>query len=665
MHAIIGFFSAIWSFSEDPVLMRAQMSALKRQLPLCYLLLGSNVLALAFTHYHVAPNLLIFCAPGVLLPICIHRTFVWSRLDVNALDDEALRRRLKSAVATTGLLGSCFTTWSLLLAPYGDAFMQAHVAFFMSVTVIGCIACLMQLQPAALLLTVTVTVPFLVTFLLSGNVVLMAIALNFGLVAIVMNVLLANYFKEFRDLISSRAHLAALSDENFRMANLDSLTGLANRRSFFRDLQEMIESAKEQDRCFTLGLVDLDGFKPINDVYGHTAGDLVLREVAHRLVTVLGPTTKLARLGGDEYAFVLPGRVDEGGLRANGQAISAVLQKPIHLPTGRAQIAASIGFAAFPDMGDTLEQLIERADYALYFAKDHHRGSAVIFTGRHEDAIRARSSIEQELRRADLDAELTLQYQPIYDVSVDRVVAFEALARWTHPRLGRVPPAEFILAAERIGLITAVTETLLKKACTAMRNWPDDIGLSFNLSVHDIASQAAVVRIGDIIEDSGIDPARISLEITETALMRDFDMARSALLALKATGLQISLDDFGTGYSSLGYVHRLPIDKIKVDRSFMAGLTTEKASRDIVKTIVDLCRNLNLVCIVEGVETAEHVLILRGLGCRAMQGFYFSRPLDENVIATVMGPVALPLTRQDDVSRAVPLGAPPELRHVG
>lgn len=650
MHSVLGFFSEIWSFSEDPVLMRAQLSALKRQLPLCFLLLGSNVLTLAFTHYHIAPAVLSFCAPGLLLPICVYRTLAWTRLDVNSLSDEALRRRLQSAVVTTGLLGVGFTTWSLLLAPYGDAFMQAHVAFFMSVTVIGCIACLMQLQPAALLLTVTVTVPFMGNFLLSGNMVLMAIALNFGLVAIVMNALLSNYFKEFRDLISSRANLAALSDENFRNSNLDSLTELANRRSFFRDLHEMIQDAKELGRCFTLGLVDLDGFKPINDVYGHTAGDLVLKEVARRLVTVLGTSTKLARLGGDEYGFILPGRADEDGLRATGQAISAVLQKPIQLPTGRAQIAASIGFAAFPDMGDTLEHLIERADYALYYAKDHHRGSAVVFTGRHEDAIRARSSIEQELRRADLDAELSLQYQPLYDIGLDRVVAFEALARWTNPRLGRVPPAEFIVAAERIGLITAMTETLLRKACAAMQDWPEDIGLSFNLSVHDIASQAVVLRIGDIIEDSGIDPARISLEITETALMRDFDMARNALLALKATGLQISLDDFGTGYSSLGYVHRLPIDKIKIDRSFIAGLTTEKASRDIVKTIVDLCRNLNLVCIVEGVETAEHVLILRGLGCRVMQGFYFSRPLDQQAIAAVMGNVSLPPQQQDDPS---------------
>lgn len=664
MTSIFGFFSEIWSFTEDPVLMRAQISALKRQLPLCYLLLGSNVLTLAFTHYHVAPDLLSCCAPGLLLPICVHRTFVWSRLEVDALSEEALHRRLKSAVATTGFLGLCFTTWSLLLAPYGDAFLQSHVAFFMSVTVIGCIACLMQLQPSALLLTATVTLPFLLRFLLSGNVVLMAIALNFGLVAVVMNVLLANCFKEFRDLISSRANLAILSDENFRHANLDSLTGLANRRSFFRDLEEIIHDARKQDRCFTLGLVDLDGFKPINDVYGHTAGDLVLKEVAKRLVTVLGASTKLARLGGDEYGFILPGRADEDGLRATGQAISAVLQRPIQLPTGRAQIAASIGFAAFPAMGDTLEQLIERADYALYFAKDHHRGSAVVFTGRHEDAIRARSSIEQELRRADLDAELSLQYQPLYDIGLDRVVAFEALARWTHPRLGSVPPAEFIVAAERIGLITAVTETLLKKACTAMQDWPDDIGLSFNLSVHDIASQAAILRIGDIIEESGIDPARISLEITETALMRDFDMARSALLALKATGLQISLDDFGTGYSSLGYVHRLPIDKIKIDRSFMAGLTTEKASRDIVKTIVDLCRNLNLVCIVEGVETAEHVLILRGLGCCAMQGYYFSRPLDEHAIAAVMGNVPLPPRRPDDASHTLSLEAS-RLRQAG
>ncbi len=665
MQAIRNYFSTIWGFLDDPVLMRAQFMALKRQLPLCYLLLGSNVLALAYTHYLVAPNFMTFCAPGLLLPICVQRTFEWYRFEVDSFTDAQLRWKAKSTVATTGLLGISFTAWALSLAPYGGAFEQVHVAFFMAITVVGCISCLMHLQPSALLLTVTVTIPFMVKFLTTQNVVLGAISVNFALVALILTMLLHHSYMEFKALVQSKKHLVALSDENFRIANLDSLTGLANRRSFFADLKDLIEAARREDRSFALGIVDLDGFKPINDVYGHTAGDVVLKEVGQRLGAVLGPATKLARLGGDEYAFVLPGRTDEDELRATGQAICTVLQQTILLPTGRAQIAASVGFAAFPAAGGSVEHLMERADYALYYAKDHHRGSAVVFTGRHEDAIRARSSIEQELRRADLDAELVLQYQPLYDIGLERVVAFEALARWTHPRLGRVPPAEFILAAERIGLITAVTETLLKKACIAMQGWPDDVGLSFNLSVHDIASQAAIVRIGDIIKESGIDPARISLEITETALMRDFDMARSALLALKATGLQISLDDFGTGYSSLGYVHRLPIDKIKIDRSFMADLTTEKASRDIVKTIVDLCRNLNLVCIVEGVETAEHVLILRGLGCRAMQGFYFSRPLDERLIADVMGGVPLPLIRQDDVLQTLLSEKTSAFRHAG
>ncbi len=664
MQAIRNYFSSIWGFLDDPVLMRAQFAALKRQLPLCYLLLGSNVLALAYTHYRIAPGLMTFCAPGLLLPICVQRTIFWHRFETDSYTDAQLRRKAKTTVATTGLLGLSFTAWALSLAPYGGAFEQIHVAFFMAITVVGCISCLMHLQPSALLLTVTVTIPFMVKFLTTQNVVLSAISVNFALVALILTMLLHHSYKEFKALVQSKKHLADLSDENFRIANLDSLTGLANRRSFFADLRDTIEAARPEGRRFALGIVDLDGFKPINDVYGHTAGDVVLKEVGYRLGAVLGPATKLARLGGDEYAFVLPDQFDENELQAIGQAICAMLEKTILLPTGRAQITASVGFASYPNAGQSVEQLMERADYALYYAKDHHRGSAVVFTGRHEDAIRARSSIEQELRLADLDAELTLQYQPLYDIGLERVVAFEALARWTNPRLGRVPPAEFILAAERIGLITVLTEILLKKACSAMRDWPDDVGLSFNLSVHDIASRAAIVRIGEIIGESGIDPARISLEITETALMRDFDMARSALLALKATGLQISLDDFGTGYSSLGYVHRLPIDKIKIDRSFMADLTTEKASRDIVKTIVDLCRNLNLVCIVEGVETVEHVLILRGLGCRTMQGFYFSRPLDEQAIATVVGGV-LPLRRQNDGSSIPSAQNAPEFRNVG
>ncbi len=609
--------------------MRAQFSALQKHVPLLFLLLGSNVLALAFTHYQVAPDILTLSAPSILLPICVQRAVAWMRYDETTMTDGVIRQHLRRSTVLVVVLGATFTAWSLALAPYGDAYARTHVAFFMSITVIGCIFCLVHIRQAALALTLIVTIPFMITFMTSGNVVLCAVALNFGMVAVIMTIIMFRHFDEFSALIRSRRALADLSEENSSLAHLDSLTGLANRRSFFRDLALLIEAAASNEQRFALGMIDLDGFKPVNDVYGHTAGDLVLAEAGRRLVAILGDGAHLSRLGGDEFAFVLSGDIEPDVIAAVGRRICDALEAPIVLPTGVARIAASIGCAVFPDMAANREQLIERADYALYFAKEHCRGQPVLFTTVHEDAIRARSLVEQELRRADLARDLKLHFQPIVDVSAERVVAFEALARWTSPRLGAVSPDVFIVAAERLGLIGTITAVLLGKAINAMRDWPEEVGLSFNLSAHDIASPVAVSRLASLIQNSGVTPGRIALEITETALMHDFDAAREALLALKAIGVQISLDDFGTGYSSLGYVRRLPIDKIKIDRSFTADVVIDRASRDIVKTIVDLCRNLNLSCIVEGVETADHVLILRSLGCRTMQGYHFGRPAPE------------------------------------
>ena len=637
-----GLRSLLSGRGADPVLMRAQIAALQQHIPLLFVLLGTNVLALCFTHYGISPDGLTLYMPGLLLPVCVQRAVAWMRYDVAGMSDDAIARQLRRSVGTVVALGAAFTAWALSLTPYGDAYAQTHVAFFMSITVIGCVFCLMHLRSAAQALTAVVTVPFLAVYLHSGNTVLIAIALNFGLVAILMTLIMFRHYGEFSALTRSRRALAKLSEENSKIAFLDALTGLANRRSFFRDLAALIETAASDRRSFALGMVDLDGFKPVNDVYGHGAGDIVLVEVGRRLGAVLGPSAKLARLGGDEFAFILPGQHGPDALVSAGAAVCAALEAPIALPAGFARIAASVGFAVFPDMGRTREQLVERADYALYYAKEHRRGRPVVFTADHEDAIRARSSLEQELRRADLDAELRLEFQPIVDVAEQRVVAFEALARWTSPRLGPVSPTSFIVAAERIGLIGTITATLLGKAIAAMASWPEDVSLSFNLSAHDIAAPAAVARLTALIEDSGVAPERIALEITETALMLDFDAARDALLALKATGVQISLDDFGTGYSSLGYVRRLPIDKIKVDRSFMADLLVDKASRDIVKTIVDLCRNLNLDCIIEGVETLDHVLILRGLGCRTMQGYHFGRPVPAAEIRGLAVPAPAP-----------------------
>jgi len=382
-------------------------------------------------------------------------------------------------------------------------------------------------------------------------------------------------------------------------------------------------------------MIDLDGFKPVNDVYGHAAGDRVLIEVGRRLRETLGPTALVARLGGDEFGLLLPVSRDEPDVLAKGAAICAAIRQPIALPSGMARVAASIGFALTSARETSREHLVERADYALYNAKAKHRGMSVIFSAHHENAIREQSQIEQELRRADFDAEMRVLFQPIVDIGRDDTMAYEALARWRSPALGDVPPLAFIAAAERTGQINDLTAVLFAKALVAMAAWPVATGLSFNLSVNDISSPDLIERIRAMIEASAIAPDRIGFEITETALIHDFEEARAVLLRLKTLGVKIALDDFGTGYSSLMYVHRLPLDRIKVDRGFIADIVADRSSRDIVKSIVDLCRNLQITCVVEGVETAEQVTILRALGCRAMQGYFFGRPEAPEVLSAL------------------------------
>lgn len=241
--------------------------------------------------------------------------------------------------------------------------------------------------------------------------------------------------------------------------------------------------------------------------------------------------------------------------------------------------------------------------------------------------VRRLSKLERYLRRADLEAEMSPHFQPIFDAARGKTIAFEALARWESPKLGCVPPDIFVPAAERSDLINKVTQTLLRKALKCARAWPSDIRISFNLSVRELTCRAAILDIIAIVEDSGVAPRRIDLEVTETAFMKDFDEARKSMQTLKALGVGISLDDFGAGYSSLSYVHRLPIDKIKIDRSFIKDVETEATCRAVVKTIVELCRNLDLTCVVEGMETDEQARVLRSLGCTMMQGFLFGKPM--------------------------------------
>jgi diguanylate cyclase (GGDEF)-like protein len=620
--------------SDDPELVSSQLGMLSRQIPLLYLLLGVNTMIVAHTYWHLAPLWLAVYLPGCMVFGCAVRLVLWSRMRARAVAHLQAVAQLRRTVSLMAVLGALHTAWALSLFPYGDAYAQAHVAFYMAITVIGCIFCLMHLQPAALLLTGIVVGPFTVFFAMTGKPVFIAIAVNMLLVAVAMVFILVTHYRDFTTLIASRKALLRqqqatqrLSDENFRLANLDSLTGLPNRRSFFSSLAHTLERADAEHRRFVVGLVDLDGFKQINDVYGHAFGDQVLNHAGARLLQLAGPGMLLGRLGGDEFGIVIDAELSNEAVLAIGAKISAALSQPYEIAGVRAQLSGSVGFAAYPEVAQTAELLFERADYAMYHAKDHLRGGPVLFSREHETAMRQAGLIEQELRRADLDEVLSLAFQPIVDIAHQRVVGFEALARWHDPVLGHVPPDVFIRVAERCDMIGRLTIVLLRKALAAARGWPDDVYVSFNLSARDIASSDHIQRIVAIVAESGLANRRIEFEVTETAVMPDFAKACAALRTLRATGARIALDDFGTGYSSLSYVHRLALDKIKIDRSFIADLGEYGASASIVRTVLDLCRNLRLDCVVEGVETRGQLEMLLQMGCAMGQGYLFARPM--------------------------------------
>ncbi len=618
--------------TENHELMDAQLAAFSRQVPLLYFILSVNTIALAFTHLGIAPVSLSVVFPGILVGACAIRCLIWLRRRGRTVEPKAAARTLRATVVLGGVLGFAFLSWALSLFPYGDTSRHGHIMFFVGITVVSCIFCLMHVRAAALMLTGMVIAPFVIFLLASGDMVQAAIGLNLFLVTVAMVYILFICSRQFAAMVNGEVETRRLSNENFRLANVDSLTDLPNRRQFFHRLSVLAEQARTENRKFVVGVLDLDGFKAVNDLYGHGVGDRVLQSAGQRLLAVSDDTQFIARLGGDEFGIIVDAGLDPEAVLAVGARVCSAFDAPFSVAGIVAQIGGSVGFALAPDAGTTAELLYERADYALYHAKARYRGRPVIFSGEHEVEIRRLSTIEHTLRRIDFDAELSLHFQPIVNVGTGQLIGFEALARWHNSELGNVPPDVFIAVAERTELIGTITQVLLRKGLAAARSWPDDLILSFNLSMRDLVSHATILQVVSIIEGSGIDPRRIIIELTETALMQDYEQVQELLRILRSMGLKVALDDFGSGQSSLSYVHQLSLDKIKIDRGFIRNIETQESARNIVKTVIDLCRNLKFECVVEGVETAEQAEIIGLLGCSTMQGYFFARPMPEGEV---------------------------------
>ena len=632
--------------TEKPELIRAQVRSLSRQVPVLYVLLLANASALAYTHYGTAPDWLTVYAVVLLGVCCIWRAYSWTRAGFEINDIDACvwhLRRIRLMAAVFALL---FMAWAVAMFRYGDIYQQGHVAYFISITVIGCIFCLVTFPPAALLLVVFVLVPFVVYFGFLDNEVYIAIAVNMALVSLIIVHIITSYYAAFSGLVTSQMDLERqhkttleLSEQNESLAFLDALTGLANRRAFFAYLDDAVttaaaqaETQSQQSDSFAVAMIDLDGFKPVNDVYGHPVGDELLIQAGKRLRAILAGDALLARLGGDEFGIILSDYEDATHLITLGKKVCQALNQPYVLSSGSVQLSASLGFATYPTVARTSNALFERADFALYHAKKNMPGEAVLFAAHHETMIRHDSQIEQALRNADLSQELSLHYQPVFDVETGDVKSIEALARWDSVLMGPVSPATFFPVAEKTGQVGMLTEILFGRLLREMREWPEHVSVSFNLSARDIVLPNMTKWLIEQIKANGISPERLTFEVTETAFLRDFAAARTSIRYLRSQGARVAMDDFGIGYSSLRYVHELEFDCLKVDRSFVTPLAVTERSRRIVKTIIDMCTNLEIDCVIEGIETQSQRDIVIELGGRLVQGYLFAKPAKRPVL---------------------------------
>lgn len=431
------------------------------------------------------------------------------------------------------------------------------------------------------------------------------------------------------------ARLDAMRDreEAVRVSAHDALTGLPNRRSFFDAFAERREALADTGRKFLLILVDLDGFKPVNDVYGHAAGDELLRSVAGRLQATSPQGAMIARLGGDEFAILADYPARANAIRRNANKIVEALGLPYSLDAGVVRISGSAGVYVCERTDLDMGAMMERADHALYRAKNERRGDAVVFTNMHEIDLINVHHVDRTLRHADLETELSIVFQPQFDLDANRVPGFEALARWNSPELGSVPPDIFVAAAERTNQMGRVTQIVLGKALKALDKLPTDLGLAVNLSAHDLMSEGGLRKIIDQVRLSGIDPSRLEFEITETAMLADQDFAARSLAELQAIGVTIALDDFGSGYSNFSYLQRLQVTKLKIDKSFVQPLLGERSAAKILQTLITLSKSLNMVCVVEGIEEPEQMAQIRRFGARYIQGYLLSKPMPESEIA--------------------------------
>lgn len=621
-------FGRNWQQRPGDAFTHAYAVSVSHRAPLLYLVVIFNTLLITWRFLGAAPLPLLLAAP-VICVMAAHRALYWLPGRVARRPVEQLRIDLQAMQRLGGWAALVFVAWSLGLYPYGDEGRRDLLHFVVAVTMFSAILGMAYAPQTALRLGLGFTVPWSMFLLWTHHPDALAIALAQVFVTAILLTMTQIQHRDFVRLELSRQLLvrrerqtAQLASAHYRQATVDHLTGGRNRRAILAALEEHLAGPDDASRPW-LALFDLDGFKHVNDTYGHAAGDHVLRTVNQRIGAIAGVTAH-GRLGGDEFAILLDGSFDADAATAAARALSDAIRAPIPFNSATLRLCGSIGLHRV--QGSTASTCLERADAALYKAKELGDGAIVAFGAEDELALQRRIAVMRQFNACALEDRLRLLYQPIFDCRTSQVVGMEALARWSPDGVEWQAPGEFLAIADATGRTGELTRLVLARTLAECRPWETGLEVSINLAARDVVREGMAETIAQIVADAGASPSSVMLEVTERALQLDPRRAAAQLIAFREKGFRIALDDFGAGWSSLSQLRDLPLDRIKLDRELVGALATDPGARAVTGMIVALAWQLGIGCSIEGVESEAQANAARALGIHLMQGYHFGRP---------------------------------------
>jgi diguanylate cyclase (GGDEF)-like protein len=634
------YVGADLSSSSGQAIVEERYWSLRRQVPIVYLLGLVNLSAMELGS--VGRITIGFNLPSLILCCGVLRLLQWFGAHPQ-IPHDLMVARMKQTVIFAGLVCLAVCARCLYLLQVGDITAHMAVMLFGGLTAIGVAFGLAALPAAGRIPLLLIIVPIAASALLSREPRFAGAAFGLVVVAALTMRLLSAHSRHFTDVIRSRSvvvheqeRVELARQEAMVAATTDFLTGLPNRRAFVAALEAALGDGAEGNP-FAVAVLDLNRFKVVNDTFGHAVGDLLLQNVAERLLKSVANRGVVARLGGDEFGVLVPNVRRPAEAAAVGADLLQKIDGPVWLDGRQLSISVCCGLAIADPRGEkSPSRIMADADLALYQTKGMPGVGVAVFERRMEAPRRRRTQIESALLSPNVSESFHLAFQPIFDLGTSDVIAHEALARWTHPELGPVSPAEFVPIAEHLNLIDVINERLMQVAFAEACRWPEQVKLSFNLSAIQLCTPGSARAVLETLQQTGLEAHRLQVEVTETALLADFERARANLTELRTAGATIVLDDFGAGFASIGYLRELRFDQIKLDGGLVTAALHSADGKRLLRAVVGLCEILGVSTVAEHVENPEVLRLVLDLGCHAGQGFWLMPPVAASMLSETL-----------------------------